>query len=424
MWPLPARSLRDVADDQAAPTAADQAIGARVRRVRSRRGLSLEQTAGLAGIGKSYLSKLETGQRRFIRRGLVEDLAQALSCPVADLTGQPYLAVDRQSVAAAAVIPAVSAALHDVTLDDVPDVAARPVDQLARAAGEALAYADDVRFDLAASGLDALVTELHVQAVAGGEDDRRTALAALVQATIVVRALAGTLGYAELAVTATRRGYDAARRLERPDLVGLMAMGRAMTLGRLGARRRAEAIAETVLDELATEPGPSSEDTTVAQARGMLHLSAALVSARDGRDDDAADHLTEAQSLADHTGEQNHLRYHFGPANVAAWDLTIGVESGTGPEAAERFTAAPIDLSVFGSRDRESNVWFDLARAWAQAAGSRDSEVIRSLDTADRLAPMRVRNDPIARDLVADLHRRTRHRTWELESLRNRLGVA
>ncbi|MBA2308044.1 MAG: hypothetical protein H0W01_01780, partial [Pseudonocardiales bacterium] len=100
------------------------------------------------------------------------------------------------------------------------------------------------------------------------------------------------------------------------------------------------------------------------------------------------------------------------------------VESGTGPEAAERFTAAPIDLSVFGSRDRESNVWFDLARAWAQAEGSRDGEVIRSLDTADRLAPMRVRNDPIARDLVADLHRRTRHRTWELESLRNRLGVA
>jgi len=236
--------------------------------------------------------------------------------------------------------------------------------------------------------------------------------------------LAGTLGYAELAVTATDRGYDAAWRLERPDLVGLMAMGQTMTLGRVGARRRAEAIAQTVLDELAAEPGPTGHDTTVAQARGMLHLAAALVLARDGRADDAADHLAEARSLAAHTGERNHLRYHFGPANVAAWDLTIGVESGTGPQAAERFTAAPIELSVFGSRDRECNVHFDLARAWAQAEGSRDGEVIRSLDTADRLAPMRVRNDPIARNLVADLHRRSRHRSWELDSLRNRLGVA
>jgi transcriptional regulator with XRE-family HTH domain len=412
-----------VADEQATPTAEDRAIGSRVRRVRTRRGLSLEQAAELAGIGKSYLSKLETGQRRFIRRGLIEDLAQALGCSVADLTGQPYPAVDSRTARAAAAIPAVSAALHDTTLDDVPDVSARPVQELTYAAESALAYADDVRFDLAADGLSAVLTELHVQAATGIGDDRRAALAALVQATIVVRALAGTLGYAELAVAATRRGYDAARRLERPDLVGLMAMGRTMTLGRLGARRRAEVIAATVLDELAAEPGPSTVNTTVAQAQGMLHLSAALVSARDGRADNAAEHLAEASSLASHTGEQNHLRYHFGPTNVAAWDLTIGVEAGTGPQAAERFTAAPIDLSVFGSRDRESSVWFDVARAWAQAEGSRDGDVIRSLDTADRLAPMRVRNDPIARDLVADLHRRSRHRSWELESLRNRLGV-
>jgi hypothetical protein len=99
------------------------------------------------------------------------------------------------------------------------------------------------------------------------------------------------------------------------------------------------------------------------------------------------------------------------------------VENGTGAEAAERFTAAPIDLSVFGSKARESFVLFDLARGWLQAEGARDGEAVRALDTADRIAPLQVRNDPIARDLVRVLDRRAKRRVWELDSLCNRLGV-
>jgi hypothetical protein len=46
------------------------------------------------------------------------------------------------------------------------------------------------------------------------------------------------------------------------------------------------------------------------------------------------------------------------------------------------------------------------------------------VDAADRIAPTRIRNDPIARDLVLTLDRRARHRVWELDSLRNRFGVS
>src|SRR4051794_26402545 len=106
--------------------AEDQAIGERVRVVRRRRGLSIETAAGLAGIDKSFLSRLETGQRAFIRRGLLENIAAALSCSVADLTGQPYLSPDRDTMAATAAVPEIAAALHDTTLHDVPDVPARP----------------------------------------------------------------------------------------------------------------------------------------------------------------------------------------------------------------------------------------------------------------------------------------------------------
>jgi hypothetical protein len=68
-------------------------------------------------------------------------------------------------------------------------------------------------------------------------------------------------------------------------------------------------------------------------------------------------------------------------------------------------------------------VCFALARCWAQAEGARDGEALRALDTADRLASVVVRNDPMARDLVLTLDRRAKHRVWELDSLRNRFGI-
>jgi transcriptional regulator with XRE-family HTH domain len=148
-------------------------IGERARKIRRRRGLSQDVVAGLAGIGgPSYLSMLERGQRGFNRRGLIEDLAEALGCSVVDLTGQPYLAVDRQSADTAATIPGVSTALHDTTLDDIPDMPARPLRELIYATSQANAYADDARYAMAGRDRGALLTELHVHAVTGDSPDR------------------------------------------------------------------------------------------------------------------------------------------------------------------------------------------------------------------------------------------------------------
>lgn len=400
------------------------AIGARARKIRTRRGLSLDVAAGLAGISKSYLSMLEHGQRGFNRRGLLEDLAEALGCSVVDLTGQPYLPVDRQSADTAATIPGVGGVLHDTTLDDVADVPARPLSDLIRATGAANAYADDARYAMAGQGLGGVLAELHVHAATGDSEQRKAALAALSEACMVAYCLAYRIGHADLAVMAARRGFDAALRGERPDLVGMLAMARTVAMMRVGARRRAASLCAEVLTEISALPGPTPNDTTIAEACGTLHLTSALVAARDGRPGDIDTHLAEARSLAAHTGERNHLRYHFGPTNVASWELSVAAESGGGPDAAERFTTAVTDLSVLGSKCREGYVRFTLARCWAQADGSRDGEALRALDSADRLAPVVIRNDPLARELVLTLDRRAKRRVWELDSLRNRFGVA
>jgi transcriptional regulator with XRE-family HTH domain len=202
------------------------AIGARARKIRSRRGLSLEVAAGLARITKGYLSMLERGQRGFNRRGLLEDLASALGCSVADLTGQPYLPMDRETAAALPAISEISLALHNATLDDVPDLRARPLPELVGAAARANLHRDNARYAVAGHGLGAVLTELQVWAVTGRDDERQVALVALAEACLVAYLMARRTGRTELAMTVAERGYDAARRAERPDLAGLMAMNR------------------------------------------------------------------------------------------------------------------------------------------------------------------------------------------------------
>ncbi|MBV9142529.1 MAG: helix-turn-helix domain-containing protein [Pseudonocardiales bacterium] len=397
-----------------------RSIGARARMIRRRRGLSLTVVAGLAGITKQYLSQLELGRRGFNRRGLIENLAAALGCSVADLTGQPYLPADRATADALAVLAEITPLVYDITLDDVPDVPARPVEQLAAWAAQANAHCDEARYALAGRDLGALLTELHVHAATGTPAARETALPALVEACVVAFGIARQLGNPQLAVQSMDRGLAAAVRLGDPALAGFAGLARASAFSRLGARRTASTVLADARAAVESEADPTGEDVRAAEALGMTHLLAAQLTGREGRLGDAETHLAEAADLARATGERNTLQWHFGPANVAAWSLAISVERGNGPSHAERLDAHPITPMSAG---RGGRLHLDLARGYAQAEGARDAEAIRHLDTADRIAPTRIRNDPLARDLLLTLDRRARRRVWELDSLRNRFGV-
>ncbi|MBV9012533.1 MAG: helix-turn-helix domain-containing protein [Pseudonocardiales bacterium] len=398
-----------------------RSIGARARMIRRRRGLSLEVVGGLAGITKQYLSQMERGLRGFNRRGLIENLAEALGCSVADLTGQPYLPPDRATADALAVIAEITPLLYDISLDHVPDVPTRPVDQLAAWAAQANAHCEQARYALAGRDLDALLTELYVHAATGTPAVRRTALTALVEACVVAFGIAHALGNPQLAVQAMDRGLAAAVRLGDPALAGFAGLARAGGFSCLGARRTASAVLAEVRAIVEPEADPTGEDVRAAEALGLTHVLAARLAIGDGRPGDAETHLAEAADLAHATGERNTLQWHFGPANVAAWSLTIAVEQGNGPSHAERLEVHPITPMSAG---RGGRLHLDLARGYAQSEGARDAEAIRHLDTADRIAPTRIRNDPLARDLLLTLERRARRRAWELDSLRNRFGVS
>jgi len=398
-------------------------IGARVRRIRTRRGLSLDVVAGLAGITKSYLGMLEHGRRGFNRRGLIEDLAQALGCSVADLTGQPYLPPDRESARVKTVIVQIECGLSEATLDEVPDLRPRPLDTLEGWARSAMELRDTAGYRSSGEGIDTALIELQVHLVTSTGRERQRAAGLLTQVAYHGFVLATTFGYLHLAQLAAQRAFDAARIAERPELAAFAMFARAPSVARTGGRRRAVRMLDRALDAAQQWTTIRDGDTLGAETFGLLHLMGAHFAARDSDAAAAADHLDEAARVAMLTGERNGLGQHFGPTNVNVWCVAIGAELGYGPAAAERTEREPIDLDTLGSKDRIAALHFDLARCWAQAEGDRDTEAIRHLDTADRIAPTRMRNDPIARDLVLTLDRRARHRVWELDSLLHRFGI-
>lgn len=399
-------------------------IGRRARLIRRRRGLSQAVVAGLAGFTDGYLSMLENGQRGFQRRELIENLARALGCSVTDLTGEPYLPVNWDTADALATVPGIQVALHNYGPDDVPDVRPRPLDELVAWAQAANGHRDQSRLSLAGRDVGRLLTELQAHALTAGSADRDRAVTALVTACAVagpvVRISAGNL---DLETAAACRAYDLARRHGNPGLIGFAHWFWACSLIGLTARDRARVVASTGIDELTPVVRLSGGDTLPAEMLGFLHGNLAFIAAKEKRSDDARSHLAEAGMISGRIGECNGMRRHFGPTNVRLWRLEIDIELGEGGRAYEEITRTPLDVEALGSPERSSSLYLDLARALAQDAPDRDAEAIRHLDTADRLAPQRIRMNPIARDLVTNLNQRSRHRVWELDSLCNRFGL-
>jgi hypothetical protein len=120
-------------------------IGRRARVIRRLRGLSLDGVAGLAGMSADHLSCWKVVSAGSSGAG-IEDLANAIGCSVTDLTGQPYLPVDRATADALAVVPGIREALCDTALDDPLDLPARPMTELAQCAQQAHEDLDQDRY--------------------------------------------------------------------------------------------------------------------------------------------------------------------------------------------------------------------------------------------------------------------------------------
>ena len=150
-----------------------------------------------------------------------------------------------------------------------------------------------------------------------------------------------------------------------------------------------------------------------------------MIAARTGDRDSRDAHPEQAERYAKRTGKDlDTFWFGFGPTNVALWTLSVGADLGEGPRDYERVHRDQFDVEVLHSAERTGSYHLDAARALAQYGGDRDEEAVRHLDLADRAAPVRMRNTPIARELTEELTRRAYRHLSDVDGLLKRFGLA
>ncbi|MGH9058507.1 MAG: hypothetical protein ACRDZY_03175 [Acidimicrobiales bacterium] len=219
---------------------------------------------------------------------------------------------------------------------------------------------------------------------------------------------------------AAKAGYECAEELEAPAWLGFSTWLKGDAIGAL-SRPQQYNRAVRMADQLS----PALDDPEVIQAYGMLHLSAALASAVQSKEDTAKTHLDEAAAVADRLEDEvgTFGRMWFGRANVGIWRATIGLEFNHGARVAEEARGVKVD--AIPSPSRRAEFYSEVGRSLLGEPRTRE-EGLKQLLKAEHLAPQRVRADVFVREAVADQLRAARRDAGgrELRGLAWRLGIA
>lgn len=370
-----------------------ETIGQRIRARRTARGWSLTVVADRANITPSGLSRIERGLRSTNNRHLLNDLAAALECSMADLTGQPYVPADRDLEAAHSRIAQLRTAVSETTLDLTPVAGHQPAPMALLEQRAELVIARGIATDYAAVTdiAPTLLIDLHAHAKAG---DRRAAEIVVSLGTPISPAFR-YLGYLADSALLTERIREYAEWLDEPVPIAIADFLRANASAAIGYRRSAD-IAERARVELERH----TEQPGALDMLGMLHLTGAQSAIGQGRRTEALDRVAEAKAIAARTGETKTAALFFGPANVTVWDVGLHVDADDPGGAVE--AAGGADVSAL-PRIRQAYFWLDLARAYTAMGKNRRDRAVRSLLTAERAAPQFTRAAPLARETARAL---------------------
>ncbi|MGW2826148.1 helix-turn-helix domain-containing protein [Streptomyces sp. NPDC001443] len=363
-------------------TAAGGPIGARLAAWRRRRELTRDDLASRTGLELDYLAGLETGREWVDRRGRLAALAAALRLDVADLTGQPYPPRGEEHAAVRAVAFHLRRRMVRRQPDTAPGVLLETLTERTQAAARADAAGDEHHLAL---GLPELIEAADRAMAAAAGPGRDEAVRLRVDAHVLAAGLLRRLGYKDLAWMLLHRARPGTRE-PLPVLVEEVRL-----LIDLGLPEYALARADR------------------AGADWELSALAAVAQAMAGRRPEAERLLATAAERADGARES---------ALVIAAHAAVAAEVGDAAEAADHVRAA--DHAALDGAPRSSLL---VVAAAAEARQDRADEAAARLIEADAAAPLRLRLDPFARDLVAALADRTTVHAAPVRDLAERAGL-
>lgn len=370
-------------------------IGRRIRAERTSQGLSLRQLGTLSGLSKGFLSRVENGLSSLDERRTLHAVADALRVPVAKLTGQPYDPATRQEQTVRVAVGDIRDVLYGVEVGESYEAPTRDLGALTVSVGRVEELRGECALGRCGPLLAPLLSDLYGHAADHREGVRQAALPLLVEVLNVVRDLTHWAGEPELAYRASEQAVAAAGLADNPALLGFARFGLIHSLGHVDgrhARARAGALAVRGADELQPHAGAVGP---AAEMYGMLHLTAAWSRVLSGATADADAHLREAAETAGRTGDGHAYRMCFGPANVAAWRVSLAVEA---VEAGGRVRelAREVNVAALPVRERRAGHWINVGRGLAQDPRTAP-RAVEAFRRAQRLTPMRTRLNPFVR---------------------------
>ncbi|MFN2535454.1 MAG: helix-turn-helix domain-containing protein [Pseudonocardiaceae bacterium] len=396
-----------------------KALGWRVRELRCWRRLTLREAAGLAGLSFSFWAQIERGEKPVTKRGTLEAMASALRVHPVELTEQPWALQEPGGMQALDGLDGIETALERYQLGVDPEVPVRSW-PLIQADLDRLDYLHHYAVDYAAVAELTPVLLGELQAAYGHlPDRRREVLLGLIQVHRKAMRITKDLGDRGLPMMAVRAVQQCAEELDDPVWLGCAAVTRGYATGELdrtGQYHRSVAVAESLSSRL--------DSSAALQTCGMLHLMAATAAGARSDHDTAATHLAEASALAARMDTEvgTWANLFFGPTAVGIYRTSLALEVGEHGQALKAAKAVHPELLPLR---QQAFVWIEIGRALVAEKRTQEKGV-QVLVHAERLAPDRIRTDPIVREAVAGLLRRARRDAggWELRGLAWRMGIA
>jgi transcriptional regulator with XRE-family HTH domain len=365
-------------------------IGARLRQIRRARGKSLRVVAGLAGISKSHLDRIERGERALDRISEILVLAEVLEISPSELIRLPVPAPANGQTDSA--IKAVFLALM-ATSRNRPGGQVRPVEVLrARITGVMDAHCCGRSSEVGAS-LPGLIQDLHTSIVAGRDVAALLDLAVLLHSHVTVGWLRVAGAAIELRELAAELATRVAEHRDTPEARGLAIWGGMHVMVTAGALDLARVELDSVNVPTRTTEG--------MQLAGVLALCRAFLAVAGSRPGEVDAPLEYAAELAGRTGQGTAYGLGFGPQEVGQWRVLTVLEAGD-PELAVHLAESLPPGAAHPIRTRQAQNWITYGRSLARLRPRREDAVL-AFRRAELVLPQYLLRDPISREVLAEL---------------------
>ncbi|MGH3923816.1 MAG: helix-turn-helix domain-containing protein, partial [Pseudonocardiaceae bacterium] len=300
-------------------------IGRRLRMIRKSRRKSLVVIAGLAGMSKSQLDRIERGEVALDKLSEIVPLANALQVAPSELMRLPVPAPGNGGTDSAVI--AVRHALVAVELGS-PGGQLVPIEHLRGRVFRLLEARRRCRFREVGGALPGLIRDLHTSIASGRDLGELLPLAVILHVHVTRMWLddAGATVDLRRQVALVARGL--AQQHGEVATLGVAAFGTVYAL-------LAEGMLDLAQGELDAVTLPATTAETVGLAGGLM-MTRSLVAAVAKRPGDVEASMESAAELAarfGELGESDPLGFGFGPTNVGMRRMELALESGE-PERA------------------------------------------------------------------------------------------